>query len=134
MPQAEVKHTDGTTWFQSDLSRALRTIATAAASVFKIVADSSKQVLKPCTAPCWPVLVSNRVKALNFWTMARGQVCWAHLLAQIRVVCRARRPADAIGLKLLDYTGLVFEYSARLPRRQAQPRAYATDEYSRPKH
>ena len=38
---AEVKHTDGTTWYQAGATMALWTLATAVATVFKIVADSS---------------------------------------------------------------------------------------------
>lgn len=108
--QAEVKHTDGTTWFQSGLSRALWTIASAAATVFKIVVDSSKQTLQPLYGAMNGILVSDRAKALNFWAMERRQVCWAHLLRKFVSFAERDGPAGAIGRALLDYTGLVFEY------------------------
>jgi transposase len=82
--EAEVKHTDGTSWFQSGLSRALWTIATATATVFKIVVDGSKQTLAPLYGALHGILVSDRAKSLNFWAMEHRE--------------------------LLDYTGLVFEY------------------------
>ncbi len=40
--EAEVKHTDGTSWYQAGLTMALWTVATTAATVFKIVADNAK--------------------------------------------------------------------------------------------
>src|SRR5690606_1396898 len=40
---AEVKHTDGTSWLQAGAPRSLWTLATRAATVFKIVADGSKK-------------------------------------------------------------------------------------------
>jgi transposase len=107
---ADVKHTDGTSWFQSGLSRALWTIATAAATVFKIVADGSKQTLEPLYGALHGILVSDRAKALNFWAMERRQICWAHLLRKFVSFAERDGPAAALGRELLDYTGLVFEY------------------------
>lgn len=84
---ADVKHTDGTSWLQSGLSRALWTIATAAATVFKIVVDGSKQTLEPLYGALQGILVSNRAKALNFWATERRQVCWAQYLEQCVIWC-----------------------------------------------
>jgi transposase len=75
-----VKHTDGTSWVQAGAVRALWTIATKAATVFKIVADNSKRTLEPLYGSLRGILVSDRAKALNFWAMERRQICWAHLL------------------------------------------------------
>jgi transposase len=108
--EADVKHTDGTSWFQSGMSRALWTIATAAATVFKIVADGSKQTLEPLYGALQGILVSDRAKALNFWAMARRQICWAHLVRKFVSFAERDGPAGSLGRELLDYTGLVFEY------------------------
>jgi transposase len=108
--QAEVKHTDGTSWFQSGLSRALWTIATAAATVFKIVADGSKQTLEPLYGALQGILVSDRAKALNFWAMEHRQICWAHLVRKFVSFAERDGPAGSLGRELLDYTGLLFEY------------------------
>ena len=75
-----VKHTDGTSWLQAGATRALWTIATKAATVFKILADSSKATLQPLYGSLRGILVSDRAKALNFWAMDHRQICWAHLL------------------------------------------------------
>lgn len=108
--QGAVKHTDGTSWLQAGAARALWTIATKAATVFKILADNSKKTLEPLYGSLRGILVSDRAKALNFWAMERRQVCWAHLLRKFVSFSERAGPAAAIGRDLLDYTGILFEY------------------------
>lgn len=105
-----VKHTDGTSWLQAGAARALWTIATKTATVFKILADNSKATLQPLYGSLRGILVSDRAKALNFWAMERRQVCWAHLLRKFVSFSERAGPAAEIGRELLDYTGIVFEY------------------------
>src|SRR5208283_506718 len=105
-----VKHTDGTSWVQAGAVRALWTIATKAATVFKILADNSKKTLEPLYGSLHGILVSDRAKALNFWAMERRQICWAHLLRKFVSFSERDGPAGAFGRELLDYTGIVFEY------------------------
>ena len=78
--QASVKHTDGTTWLQAGVTLSLWTLATAAVTVFKIVADGSRKTLEPLYGALRGILVSDRATALNFWAMERRQICWSHLL------------------------------------------------------
>jgi len=108
--EAAVKHTDGTSWYQAGVTLALWTIATTVATVFKIVADSSKETLQPLYAELHGILVSDRAKALNFWAMERRQICFAHLLRKFISFAERDGPAAAFGRQLLDYTGLIFEY------------------------
>jgi transposase len=108
--QAEVKHTDGTSWLQSGVTLSLWTIATALATVFKIVANGSKQTLQPLYGALSGILVSDRAQALNFWAMDRRQICWAHLLRKFVSFAERDGPASAVGRELLDYTGIVFDY------------------------
>ena len=108
--RADVKHTDGTSWFQSGLTLSLWTIATTAATVFKIVADGSRATLQPLYGALRGILVSDRAKALNFWAMERRQICWAHLVRKFVSFAERDGPAGALGRELLDYTGLLFEY------------------------
>ena len=105
-----VKHTDGTSWLQAGAARALWTIATKTATVFKILADNSKATLQPLYGTLRGILVSDRAKALNFWAMDRRQICWAHLLRKFVSFSERAGPAAAIGHELLDYTGILFEY------------------------
>lgn len=108
--QANVKHTDGTSWAQAGLSMALWTVATTAATVFKIVGDSTKATLQSLFSELHGILVSDRAKALNFWAMELRQICWAHLLRKFVSFSERDGPAGEFGRQLLDYTGLVFEY------------------------
>jgi transposase len=108
--QAEVKHTDGTTWYQAGLTMALWTLATTAATVFKIVADSTTKTLLPLYGACSGILVSDRATALNFWAMESRQICFAHLLRKFVSFSERDGPVGAFGQQLLDYTGIVFEY------------------------
>lgn len=107
---AEVKHTDGTTWYQAGAAMALWTLATAVATVFKIVADSTKPTLQPLYGALQGILVSDRAKALNFWAMERRQICFAHLLRKFISFAERDGPSAKFGRQLLDYTGLIFDY------------------------
>ena len=108
--EADVKHTDGTSWYQAGVMMSLWTIATTAATVFKIVTDGSKATLAPLYGALHGILVSDRAKALNFWAMDRRQICWAHLLRKFVSFSERDGPAAAFGHQLLDYTGIVFDY------------------------
>jgi transposase len=66
---ADVKHTDGTSWYQGGVTMALWTLAASGVTVFKILANSSKNTLRPLYGALNGILVSDRAKALNFWAM-----------------------------------------------------------------
>ncbi len=108
--QANVKHTDGTSWLQAGLTLSLWTIATTAATVFKIIADGSAKTLAPLFGALGGILVSDRASAFNFWAMDRRQICWAHLLRKMVSFSERDGPAGAFGKELLDYTGIIFEH------------------------
>jgi transposase len=107
---APVKHTDGTTRLKAGVALALWTIASTAATVFKIVADGSRATLAPLYGALRGILVSDRATALAFWAMERRQICWAHLLRKYVSFSERAGPAGEIGRQLLDYTGLLFNY------------------------
>jgi transposase len=107
---AKVKHTDGTSWSQAGIVMALWTIATTTVTVFKILADGTKDTLASLHASLEGILVSDRAKALGFWAMERRQICWAHLLRRFVAFSERDGPAAVFGRQLLDYAGLVFEY------------------------
>lgn len=108
--RAPVKHTDGTTWFQSGAMRALWTIATSIATVFKILANGKSTTLEPLFGNKHGVLVSDRATALGFWTMEMRQVCWAHLLRKFIAFTEMGGAAEALGRELLDYIRIMFAY------------------------
>jgi transposase len=107
---AAVKHTDGTTWLKAGALLALWTIATTAATVFKVVTDGSRATLEPLYGALRGILVSDRAKVLTFWAMERRQICWAHLLRKFVSFFERAGPCEAFGRDLLNYTGLLFEY------------------------
>jgi transposase len=105
-----IKHTDGTTWLKAGTVLALWTIASAAATVFKIVANGSRATLAPLYGALRGILVSDRAAALSFWAMDRRQICWAHLLRKFVAFSERAGPSAELGRQLLDYTGLLFDY------------------------
>jgi transposase len=107
--QAEVKHTDGTSWRQAGKALQLWTVATALVTVFKVVADGSGPTLRLVLGKLKGVLISDRAKALNFWTMKRRQICWAHLLRKFVSFFERDGPASGFGEQLLEYTSIVFD-------------------------
>lgn len=107
---ADVKHTDGTSWLQAGNTMSLWTIATASATVFKIVTDGAKETLRPLFRELKGILVSDRATALTFWAMAYRQICWAHLLRKFVSFSERDGPAGAVGRELLSYTGILFDY------------------------
>ena len=107
---AEVKHTDGTSWAQAGVAMSLWTIATVMATVFKIVTNGSALKLKPLFGVLKGILISDRATALMFWSMDRRQICWAHLLRKFVFFSEKNGPAGDVGRQLLDYTGIMFEY------------------------
>ncbi len=107
---SKVKHTDGTTWYQSGVMLQLWVIATAVATVFKVLANGQKETLAPLFGDASGVLVSDRATALTFWTMDRRQICWAHLLRKFVSFSERDGPGGKFGRELLNYTGLLFEY------------------------
>jgi transposase len=107
---ASVKHTDGTSWLKAGTLLALWTIATAAATVFKIVTDGSRATLEPLYGALHGILVSDRAKALGFWAMDRRQICWAHLLRKAVSFSERDGPSATFGRDLLNYIGIMFEY------------------------
>ena len=107
---AAVKHTDGTSWLKAGTLLALWTIATAAATVFKVVTDGSRATLEPLFGALRGILVSDRAKALGFWAMEHRQICWAHLLRKFVSFSERAGPSATFGRDLLNYTGILFEY------------------------
>lgn len=108
--KSDVKHTDGTTWYQSGVTLSLWVIATALATVFKVLANGQKETLEPLFGQPRGVLVSDRATALTFWAMERRQICWAHLLRKFVSFSERDGPGGKFGRELLAYTGLIFDY------------------------
>jgi transposase len=107
--KATVKHTDGTGWRQSGVGLQLWTVATAAVSVYTIVANGSAATLKTLFDQVRGILVSDRAKAINFWAMKRRQICWSHLLRKFISFSERDGPVGKIGTELVEYTSVLFK-------------------------
>jgi transposase len=105
-----VKHADATSWLQGGKLRSLWTIATAVATVFKIVLDGSAEAIKPYFGACRGILVTDRGTVFSFWAMKFRQICWAHLLRKFVSFHERDGPTREFGGQLLDLTALVFRY------------------------
>jgi transposase len=108
--EADVKHTDATAWICGNVTRSLWTIATSAVTVFKIAIDGSAKTIAPLFATLKGILVSDRATVFSFWAMRNRQICWAHLLRKFVAFSERGDAGRALGLELLSYTGLLFEY------------------------
>lgn len=107
---AEVKHADATTWTRAGKLMSLWTMASAAATVYRIFADGCRDTVLPMFGPRLGLLISDRATVFGFWTMALRQVCHAHLLRKFVAFSERDGPAGAIGLELLELSALMFEY------------------------
>lgn len=105
-----VKHVDGTSWRRAGVMLSLWTMATAAVTAFKIVANGQRETLEKLFVTVHGVLVSDRATALKFWVMKRRQICWAHLARKFVSFSERDGPAGNIGEELVEYTKLVFAY------------------------
>lgn len=107
---AEVKHTDGTTWARAGKLMSLWTLATVAATVYRIFVDGCRDTIRPMFGPRLGILVSDRATVFDFWVMALRQICHAHLLRKFVAFSERDGPAAALGRELLQLSSLVFEY------------------------
>jgi len=108
--EANVKHTDGTSWLKAGALMCLWTVASAAATVFKVLADGGKLTLEGLFREKVGILVSDRAKTLTFWVMEHRQICWAHLLRKFVYFSELKGRGSTFGKELLDLTALVFDY------------------------
>ena len=107
---AAVKHTDATSWLQGGKLRSLWVLATDAVTVFKIMVDGKMATITPWFGACRGILVSDRATVFSFWKMSLRQICWAHLMRRFVAISEQEGVAHALGLEMLEYTGLLFHY------------------------
>ena len=107
---ADVKHTDATSWLRAGIVMSLWTIASTMATVYRIVENGRRDTIRSLYGALKGILVSDRATVFDFWLMAFRQVCWAHLIRKFVSFSERDGPAGAFGRELLDCTALVFEY------------------------
>jgi transposase len=107
---AGVKHTDATSWTRAGVLMSLWTLASAAATVYRIFADGCRETIRPFFGPQYGILVSDRASVFGFWAMRLRQICHAHLLRKFVSFSERDGPAGTIGRELLELSALMFEY------------------------
>lgn len=108
--QADVKHTDATSWIRAGLWMSLWTLASVMATVYRIVDNGRRETIRPLFGPLKGILISDRASVFGFWDMALRQICWAHLIRKFVSFSERDGPAGTIGCELLDCTAVIFEY------------------------
>ena len=107
---AGIKHADATTWTRAGKLMSLWTIASSAATAYRIFADGCRDTILPMFGPLVGFLISDRATVFGFWTMALRQVCHAHLLRKYVAFSERDGPAGEMGRELLTLTSLLFSY------------------------
>jgi transposase len=107
---APVKHADATSWLLAGITMSLWTIASQAATVYKIFSDGCRDTIRPWFGEVIGILVSDRATVFDFWAMALRQICHAHLIRRFVLFSQRDGPAGTIGRELLDLSALVFHY------------------------
>jgi transposase len=107
---APVKHADATSWLLAGITMSLWTIASQAATVYKIFSDGCRDTIRPWFGKVIGILVSDRATVFDFWAMALRQICHAHLIRRFVLFSQRDGPAGTIGRELLDLSALVFHY------------------------
>src|SRR5690606_39111762 len=120
---ADVKHTDGTSWLQAGTTKSLWTIATSTATVFKILADGTKDRLRPLFRELKGILVSDRATALTFWAIAYRQNLLGSSAPPVCVVLGAGRSGRRDRPRPAQVYRPDVRLLARIPIGQHDPRA-----------
>jgi transposase len=107
---ADVKHTDATSWLMAGVTMSLWTLATVAATVYRIFENGRRDTIETWFGNLVGILVSDRASVFGFWAMERRQICHAHLIRRFVSFSQRDGPAGAMGRELLDLSALVFEY------------------------
>ena len=110
LEQAEVKHSDATSWSRSGSLRSLWTLACTAATVYAIFFDGCRDTIRPFFGALKGILVSDRATVFGIWAMTSRQICFAHLIRKFIAFSERDGPAGNFSCELLDCTALVFDY------------------------
>lgn len=108
---ADVKHADATTWLRAGVTMSLWVVATAMATVYRVLKDGCTETILPLFGELpRGILVSDRASVFGFWAMKLRQICWAHLWRKFCGFSERDGPAGAFGRALLECTLLLFDY------------------------
>ena len=105
-----VKYADETGWREARRKAWLWTVVTETVTVFMVhsrrTADAAREILGRAHG----VLVSDRHGGYNWWSDAKHQFCWAHLIRDFVKLAERRYDSERIGNALLDETKRMFSW------------------------
>lgn len=111
---ATIKHADETSWLRDFERCSAWVFATKWVSVFRIAVDGKRKTLRKLLKRTCGILVSDRASVFLYWSMARRQICWSHLLRSFIDFSQRDGPAAELGRELADSAELVFIYWRQL--------------------
>lgn len=115
---------DETGWFEGARRCFLWTVCTPRATLFAIRDNRSQAVARDLLDGFSGVLHTDGYNAYHFFSGARRQFCWAHLIRQFRGLLLYDEHAQQLGTKLLEVTRRIF---ALWHRRHRKPRRRRAD-------
>jgi len=105
-----VCYVDETGWKELNKSCWLWLAASAAVTVFRIMAGrSSAHAREMIKARGRGVISSDRYSAYNWIGVSRRQICWAHLKRDFQAIAERGDDSETVGQGLLDQVKLLFE-------------------------
>jgi transposase len=108
--QAAIKHADETSWIRDFVRCSVWVFASTSVSVFRIVADGTRESLRRVFGEPKGILLSDRATVFLYWAMGQRQICWSHLLRTFVSFSQRDGPAAKLGHELVEYAELVFIY------------------------
>lgn len=110
---ADAKHVDETGWIRDSAHASAWVFADPIVSVFRIVKNGTRAVLRDLLQTINGTLISDRASVFLYWPMDARQICWSHLLRTFTDYSERDGPAKEIGLELIANTELVLHYWRR---------------------
>lgn len=110
---------DETGWFERAARRFLWTVRTPRVTFFAIREHRSQEVARALLKGFPGILGTDGYNGYHFFSGARRQFCWAHLIRQFRGLLLYEEEAQQLGTKLLSVAERVF---ALWHRRRQKPR------------
>jgi len=108
------KHSDETSWRQGDLKGDLWTLVTPLVVVFTIAARRSSEVAKSVLGPVLGILHTDRYAGYAWWATSARQLCWAHLVRDLRAIAERGAESAQVGNALLAEAERMFGWWKRV--------------------
>jgi transposase len=109
LPQQARVHVDETSWKEAGQRCWLWVVVGAAATVFQIAASRGRKVWQGMLGEDYAgILHSDRLSAYNAHPLERRQLCWAHIIRNLRGIAEQRREGSLWASEALCWVQLMF--------------------------